>query len=146
MRQPSAQTERTSSSGEPGADNGVRDAIRLVLLEVQEQVRRLIREEVRALVENRTPVPAKDGPRSEDRMFSTAEVAAFLGVATKTVRSWILSGRLRAERPGHQYRIRESDLKKFCASVARVAEPVDAAVLADEILHGRRQRHRGGAR
>jgi excisionase family DNA binding protein len=41
------------------------------------------------------------------------EVAYELGVDVQTVRRWIHNGRLRAFKPGKEYRIREDDLEEF---------------------------------
>src|SRR5918998_6249081 len=49
----------------------------------------------------------------EDRQLSLAEVAGLMGVSERTVRRWIKSGKLRAYKPGRDYRIPESALRKF---------------------------------
>jgi excisionase family DNA binding protein len=43
-------------------------------------------------------------------------IAEELGVDVQTVRRWIHSGRLRAFKPGKEYRVRESDLEEFLAA------------------------------
>jgi excisionase family DNA binding protein len=43
-------------------------------------------------------------------------IADELGVDVQTVRRWIQSGRLRAFKPGKEYRVREGDLEEFLAS------------------------------
>ena len=46
-----------------------------------------------------------------EKLLSTAQVAAKYGVSRKTVRRWVLSGRLREiELSAHTRRFRESDL------------------------------------
>lgn len=45
--------------------------------------------------------------------LTVQEVAACKGVIPRRVRQWITSGRLPAERFGHQYLIRASDVHKF---------------------------------
>lgn len=53
------------------------------------------------------------------------DIADELGVDVQTVRRWIHSGRLRAFKPGKEYRIQESDLEEFLR--AREVRPkVDA--------------------
>jgi excisionase family DNA binding protein len=42
-------------------------------------------------------------------------IADELGVDVQTVRRWIQSGRLRAFKPGKEYRVREADLEEFLA-------------------------------
>jgi excisionase family DNA binding protein len=44
----------------------------------------------------------------EDRHLSLSEVAGAMGVSERTVRRWIKSGKLRAYKPGRDYRIPES--------------------------------------
>jgi excisionase family DNA binding protein len=43
-------------------------------------------------------------------------IADELGVDVQTVRRWIQSGRLRAFKPGKEYRVRETDLEEFLAA------------------------------
>jgi excisionase family DNA binding protein len=43
-------------------------------------------------------------------------IADELGVDVQTVRRWIQSGKLRAFKPGKEYRIREADLEEFLAA------------------------------
>lgn len=58
--------------------------------------------------------------RPTERLYSTDEAAAYLGVHVQTVRTWIRSGRLPASRLAGQksIRIRESDLET-------ILEPID---------------------
>jgi excisionase family DNA binding protein len=51
----------------------------------------------------------------EDRQLSLSEVAGLMGVSERTVRRWIKSGKLRAYKPGRDYRIPESAFQKFVA-------------------------------
>jgi excisionase family DNA binding protein len=50
------------------------------------------------------------------KYMAAQDVADELGVDVQTVRRWIHAGRLRAFKPGKEYRIRETDLEKFLAS------------------------------
>jgi excisionase family DNA binding protein len=52
-------------------------------------------------------------------------IAEELGVDVQTVRRWIQSGKLRAFKPGKEYRVREADLEEFLA--AREVRPKAAA-------------------
>jgi excisionase family DNA binding protein len=54
-------------------------------------------------------------------------IADELGVDVQTVRRWIQSGRLRAFKPGKEYRVREGDLEEFLA--AREVRPKAQAEL-----------------
>jgi len=49
----------------------------------------------------------------EDRNLSLSSVAGSLGVSERTVRRWIKSGKLKAYKPGRDYRIPESALREF---------------------------------
>src|SRR5215204_2689195 len=49
----------------------------------------------------------------EERHWSLSEVAGLMGVSERTVRRWIKSGKLRAYKPGRDYRIPESALRQF---------------------------------
>jgi excisionase family DNA binding protein len=49
----------------------------------------------------------------EDRHLSLATVAGRLGVSERTVRRWIKAGKLKAYRPGRDYRIPESAFRAF---------------------------------
>jgi excisionase family DNA binding protein len=49
----------------------------------------------------------------EDQTRSLSEVAGLMGVSERTVRRWIKSGRLKAYKPGRDYRIPETALRRF---------------------------------
>lgn len=49
----------------------------------------------------------------DERHIPLSTVAGRLGVSERTVRRWIKAGKLRAYRPGRDYRIPESALRKF---------------------------------
>jgi excisionase family DNA binding protein len=49
----------------------------------------------------------------EDEIRSLSEVAGLMGVSERTVRRWIKSGRLKAYKPGRDYRIPETALRRF---------------------------------
>jgi excisionase family DNA binding protein len=50
------------------------------------------------------------------KFFSVRDLAAQIGVSTKTVGRWITQGDLRAHRLGRQIRIAEDDAVSFIAS------------------------------
>jgi excisionase family DNA binding protein len=54
--------------------------------------------------------------RATSKFLSPQEVGEQLGVDVQTVRRWIHDGRLRAFKPGKEYRIREADLEEFLAA------------------------------
>jgi excisionase family DNA binding protein len=49
----------------------------------------------------------------EDRQLSLSEFAGLMGVSERTARRWIKSGKLRAYKPGRDYRIPESAVREF---------------------------------
>ena len=49
----------------------------------------------------------------EERHRSLSEVAGLMGVSERTVRRWIKSGKLRAYKPGRDYRIPESAIREL---------------------------------
>src|ERR671926_718256 len=49
----------------------------------------------------------------EDRTLSLSEVAGLMGVSERTIRRWIKAGKLRAYKPGRDYKIPESGLRQF---------------------------------
>ena len=52
-------------------------------------------------------------PRSVPRFLSIKDIAARLGMSTKTVRRWIDAGELPVHRLGRQLRVSENDLDLF---------------------------------
>jgi excisionase family DNA binding protein len=53
-------------------------------------------------------------------MFTVEEAAKHFKVTTKTIRNWIVEGRLKASKPGRHWRIPESAIRAL--SEGRVAE------------------------
>jgi excisionase family DNA binding protein len=51
-----------------------------------------------------------------EELLSPQEAADRLGVSVYTVRRWIKEGKLRAFKPGKEYRVREADLEAFLAA------------------------------
>jgi excisionase family DNA binding protein len=62
------------------------------------------------------------------RKYLTLDQAATsLGVHYQTVRDWILSGRLRASKPGgHRWRIRPEDLERLLSETVHDSSPAPA--------------------
>jgi excisionase family DNA binding protein len=60
----------------------------------------------------------------EDRNLSLSAVAGTLGVSERTVRRWIQSGKLRAYKPGRDYRIPESALRELVEE-SEITSPKD---------------------
>jgi excisionase family DNA binding protein len=68
-------------------------------------------------------------------------IADELGVDVQTVRRWIQSGKLKAFKPGKEYRIREADLEEFLA--AREVRPKAVASPSQRSLfNGEERRYR----
>src|SRR5215218_8974403 len=81
----------------------------------------------------------------EDRHFSLSEVAIGLRVSERTVRRWIKAGKLKAYKPGRDFRIPESAVRELVESgevspKARAARPLEPSlfngVLDDERREG----------
>ena len=52
----------------------------------------------------------------EIRVYTVGEVAKILKVQNRTVRDYIIAGKLKAKKLGRAYRVREEDLKAFLNS------------------------------
>jgi excisionase family DNA binding protein len=48
-----------------------------------------------------------------DRLWSLAETANYLGMSKDTITTWVKSGRLKASRIGRYWRIRPQDVERF---------------------------------
>jgi excisionase family DNA binding protein len=49
----------------------------------------------------------------DDRLYTIAEVAQYLGMSKDTITTWVKAGRLKASRIGRFWRIRPRDLEAF---------------------------------
>lgn len=84
----------------------------------------------------------------EDQTRSLSEVAGLMGVSERTVRRWIKSGRLKAYKPGRDYRIPESGLRAFIqeseispkASAPPSPQPSFNDALKEDLEEERRER------
>jgi excisionase family DNA binding protein len=85
-----------------------------------ENIRRIIREEVRgALAEM---LPKAQSPAEDASYLSISEAAKIAGLHHGTIREWIKDGSLKAFRTGRVYRIRRADLDERLT--AQIADPV----------------------
>jgi excisionase family DNA binding protein len=77
-----------------------------------------------------------------EELLPLPEAAERLGVSVYTVRRWIKDGKLRAFRPGKEYRVREADLEEFLA--AREVHPKGPAPspLEPSLLNGLEEEQR----
>src|SRR4051812_14933787 len=69
--------------------------------------------------------------RSDRSVLSAREAAAVCGVDERSVRRWIASGRLAADRPRSGYRIARAALAPFLEGPADAADGPAAAVRTD---------------
>jgi excisionase family DNA binding protein len=107
-----------------------------VHIPTEEDIRRILREELAALVAELRAAPGR--PPDE---LDTAAAAALAGVSPETVRDWIRRRGLPAHRPpgARDFRIARADLLAFQAAPLMRRPPVDRgpvdlAVEADKIL------------
>ncbi len=89
------------------AGSALDSALRGILREV---VREVLHEE---LGEVRGNAPTRAQPEQPTDLLSVGQVAAMLGVHTRTVRAWIQAGDLRTCRAGRRHRIYRRDLEAF---------------------------------
>ncbi len=71
----------------------------------------------------------------EERHVPLSTVAGRLGVSERTVRRWIKAGKLRAYRPGRDFRIPESAVKEFVEE-SEIAPKAEASPLQDPLFNG----------
>jgi excisionase family DNA binding protein len=67
-------------------------------------------------------------------------IAEELGVDVQTVRRWIQSGKLRAFKPGKEYRVQQADLEEFLA--AREVRPKEVTSPSQRSLSNRLEEKR----
>jgi excisionase family DNA binding protein len=75
----------------------------------------------------------------EERQFSLSEVAELLNISERTARRWIKAGKLRAYKPGRDYRIPEHALRQL-AQESEVHPKVKASLSQDRLFDGVRER------
>ncbi|MHB9035573.1 MAG: helix-turn-helix domain-containing protein [Armatimonadota bacterium] len=89
--------------------------------------------------------------------LSVKEAAFYLHVQPRTVRAWILSGKLRASRAGKSYIIPEPEVEKMLTTekpatsrldtmtreecISELVEHMCCSIHADDVLKERRERH-----
>jgi excisionase family DNA binding protein len=109
----------------------IRDATKLAL---RDELPAIIREHLKPLLERQE----RSAERGE--ALSTVAVASYAGVSPATVREWVSSGQLRAQRAGRLLRVRRSDLDAFLArSSPRGEGVIDLSARAREILSSARR-------
>ena len=92
-----------------------------------QNIRRIVREEVRAaLAESAAAFKATTTSISEGEYLSVSEAATIARLHHGTIREWIKDGSLKSCRAGRVYRIRRADLDDRLA--ASVADPVAVKV------------------
>jgi excisionase family DNA binding protein len=91
-----------------------------------QNIRRIVREEVRAALAESAASKATTTTISEGEYLSVSEAATIARLHHGTIREWIKDGSLKSCRAGRVYRIRRGDLDDRLA--ASVAEPVAAKV------------------
>jgi excisionase family DNA binding protein len=78
----------------------------------------------------------------EDRHLSLSEVAGAMGVSERTVRRWIKSGKLRAYKPGRDYRIPESAIRTFMEESEIAPKEQRRSSLEPSLLNGLEEKRR----
>jgi excisionase family DNA binding protein len=125
-----------SSTRWPPVDVGLRDLIRDV-------VREVVREELAAAL-NRTPPSNEASARAPtDRLqyLNTKQAAEASGVAEKTVRAWVRTGKLQGHWAGRLLRIERGELDRFMrVGLASTGEGPGVDKLAASILARPRKR------
>lgn len=111
----------------------VRDATKLA---IRDELPAIIREHLARLEEAREAVRSA----ASDPALSTKAAARHAGVSEPTIRSWAVSGQLRAIRAGRVIKVRRSDLDAFLArSSPRGEGVIDLSARAREILSSARR-------
>jgi excisionase family DNA binding protein len=77
-----------------------------------------------------------------EEFLSPEEVGDRLGVSVYTVRRWIKTGRLRAFKPGKEYRIQESDLEEFLRAREVRPKAPSRSPLEPSLLNGLEEERR----
>src|ERR687890_1832960 len=78
----------------------------------------------------------------EDRNLSLSAVAGTLGVSERTVRRWIQSGKLKAYKPGRDYRIPESAVRELVEESEISPKAESRSSLEPTLLNGLEEERR----
>lgn len=99
-------------------------------------VRDVVREEVRAALDEAAMRNGKHAGASPQGYLSIAKAAELADLAPGTLRRWIRTGRLPVRRAGRVYRIGRADLEDFLAGEGRSHRIADRAraILGKAIL------------
>lgn len=93
-----------------------------IVITTDEDLRRIIREETRELREALAALQAPKPERTGEPLLTVGEVATRCTVTATTVRAWIHSGALVAQRARRRYLVRLIDLEAFLARANQPAE------------------------
>lgn len=86
---------------------------------VQNAVRQVVREEIRAALQEFVSAKSPEPVRESNALLTVEQVATQCGNATvETVRGWIHSKKLTAHKPGHRFLVHPDDLKRFLAEAS----------------------------
>jgi len=114
------------------------NTLRKLLVDVvREQIPLIAQAVVAAIQTNAAPGPPPAGQTSQ--YVTVAEAAAQVGVAVKTVRRWIRSGKLRAVTPGRRLRVERGDLERFISAAANEGGTTDTEAVAANLLAKRKR-------
>jgi excisionase family DNA binding protein len=109
----------------------IRDAAKLA---IRDELPSLLREHLKPLVERAAPGPDRG------EALSTVIAARYANVSPATVRAWVASGQLRAQRAGRVLKVRRADLDAFLArSAPREEGVIDLSERARAILSGKKR-------
>lgn len=81
---------------------------------------------------------------ANEELLSPEQVGERLGVSVYTVRRWIKDGRLRAFKPGKEYRIQVRDLEEFLRAREVRPKPLPRSPYEPSLLNGLEEERRGG--
>lgn len=108
-------------------------------MSIEETIRRVVREEVRAALEEHIPrlAPAEPKPPPPSPLLTVEQVAERCHAKPKTVREWIRSGRLHAGKAGgRRYLVTLMDLERFMRSGASAGAGATVAGEVERIGDG----------
>lgn len=107
-------------------------------LATKDDVRTIVREELRALLAERNARPAE--PIDIDLLDVEGIAALLPSVTAPTIRAWCRSGKLMAKKVGRGYLVERAALKRFLSAIQAVpsVEPeADAARILSRIRGGK---------
>lgn len=93
-----------------------------IVVTTEEDLRRIVRKEVQKVIDGLTGVRASVA-EPLPVLLTVSDVASRCAVTPTTVRAWIHSGDLAAQRAGRRYLVRPPDLDAFLAYASAHAQP-----------------------